>query len=204
MQDAILSTVLQVGLVLVIAGIVYGIWGRKTGSFARYLGLYRPTLLSAFLALLFGIMSVWVMLRFPGFHEVATSEASVIGRTMAKFGRENALVVLVVFALFKTSFAEELFFRGLIGKRLMSRFGFHAGNLIQASLFGAVHFLILLAPETQDRPEIAAAIIVFTGVSGWVSGWLNERLASGSIMPGWIAHGVANLMSYIGLGYGYL
>jgi hypothetical protein len=40
-------------------------------------------------------------------------------------------------------------------------------------------------------------MVALTGIMGWVNGWLNERLGNGSIVPGWIAHGLTNVISYL-------
>ena len=38
-------------------------------------------------------------------------------------------------------------------------------------------------------------IVVFTGAIAWCIGYINESKANGSIIPGWIIHGIANLFS---------
>ncbi len=73
--------------------------------------------------------------------------------------------------------------------------GFGIGNAIQAALFGAAHLLLLLAPDVTTG--FAIGMVVFTGLLGWVNGWLNEKYGGGSILPGWAAHAAANLCSYL-------
>jgi hypothetical protein len=41
----------------------------------------------------------------------------------------------------------------------------------------------------------AVVITLIIGLSGWVSGWLNENQGNGSIIPSWLVHGSANLIS---------
>lgn len=41
----------------------------------------------------------------------------------------------------------------------------------------------------------AIIITLFTALIGWVMGYLNEKLAAGSIIPSWILHGFSNLFS---------
>jgi hypothetical protein len=38
---------------------------------------------------------------------------------------------------------------------------------------------------------------LFTGFLGWFMGYINEKTASGSIIPSWIIHGLANTFSSI-------
>ena len=81
----------------------------------------------------------------------------------------------------------------------MNRFGFSLGNLLQAVLFAAVHLFLLFIPGA--KPVVVTAFVAFIGVFAWIWGWLNEKIGSGSILPGWIAHGLANLVSYLGFAY---
>jgi len=101
---------------------------------------------------------------------------------------------LAILALFKTALAEELLFRGLIGKRLIARLGFGIGNACQAALFGAVHLLVALSPLATAG--LVAALVAFTAATGFINGWLNEKRGGGSILPGWAAHASANLIAY--------
>jgi len=57
-----------------------------------------------------------------------------------------------------------------------------------------MHLLLFLTP--QAKTEVVLGMVAFTFVGGWTSGWLNEKPGSGSILPGWIAHGAANLVAY--------
>ena len=60
--------------------------------------------------------------------------------------------------------------------------------------------------QVEPWPTVPAAsttivifMAVFTGAFGWVNGWLNEKLGGGSILPGWAAHGTANLCAYMAM-----
>jgi membrane protease YdiL (CAAX protease family) len=79
--------------------------------------------------------------------------------------------------------------------------GFWGGNLAQALLFGAIHLPLLMLPSAPAHT--AAAMIGFATVMAFVSGWLNERRARGSILPGFALHAAANLTSYLGLALGW-
>jgi hypothetical protein len=39
-------------------------------------------------------------------------------------------------------------------------------------------------------------ILFFSGISGYVIGFINVKKGNGSIIPGWIAHGFGNSISY--------
>jgi uncharacterized protein len=110
--------------------------------------------------------------------------ASITGKfKQMGFGVESSLI-LVVLALF----------RGFIAKRLISFIGYEKGNVLQAALFGAIH-TVLFAFITSD---IVFLLIIFIvpSIGAYVSVYLNEKIANGSIVPGWISHGLANILAY--------
>jgi len=39
-------------------------------------------------------------------------------------------------------------------------------------------------------------ITVFSTGMGWIIGYIKEKYANGSIVPGWVAHGLGNTISY--------
>ena len=41
----------------------------------------------------------------------------------------------------------------------------------------------------------AVIITVFTAAIAWFIGYINEKKANGSIIPGWIIHAIANIFS---------
>lgn len=113
-----------------------------------------------------------------------------------------ALGAVLVYSFIKTAFTEEVFFRGFLGKRLIQRFGFGAGNLLQSSVFGLVHGVLLAG--ALDNSLLVILIACFTGLIGFALGYLNERQAGGSIMAGWLIHGLANLGSSLALMSGWV
>jgi len=194
MLNALISAVLQTLAVLLVAGIVYLLFGRKTGSFARYIGLIPTSVRASILALVVAAIAASIMVLVPQVREAGAGEHSVVGAALSGGFTPTAMGVLTIKALFQTSLSEEILFRGLIGKRLIKGLGFATGNTIQAALFGAMHLLLFLIP--QAKTEVVLGMVAFTFVGGWTSGWLNEKLGGGSILPGWIVHGAANLVAY--------
>ena len=199
MADAAISTALQLGFVLVLALIVYAALRRPEGSFLRFTGLYRASWLALATGAGFGLAAALIIVNLPGMAEMAGGERTVAGEAAAGGLGAGALASLVIAALVKTSLSEELLFRGLIGRTLIRRIGFTAGNAIQAILFGAIHLLLLLVPTASATA--VAMLVAASGISGWLSGWLNERYAAGSILPGWAAHATANLVAYLAIAW---
>jgi len=105
------------------------------------------------------------------------------------------LLPIAVYAFLQTGLSEEIFFRGFLAKRLISKFGFVAGNIVQALIFAFMHlaFVILIGTELG----ILGNFLVFAipMIFSWLAGYINEKIGSGSILPGWIMHGTANFIT---------
>ena len=194
MTTALISALLQVGAVLLIAA---GAWlaFRRPRPFRDFVGLLpaRWTIVAA--AFAGGAVLAFLITRLPAVQAMASAERTVVGETAQAGLTGEVAAILAIRALLQTSLSEELLFRGLIGRNLVRRFGFTAGNTAQAGLFGLVHLLLLLSPAATYG--LVLALVLFTAVVGWVLGWMNESLADGSILPGWAAHGGGNLTAYL-------
>jgi uncharacterized protein len=83
--------------------------------------------------------------------------------------------------------AEEVLFRGFIGGISFRRYGFAAGNTVQALVFLTPHLLLLLV-STAFWPLLPVQLL-----AGWLLGWL--RWKSGSVGPGSVAHVAANVLA---------
>jgi membrane protease YdiL (CAAX protease family) len=199
---SILGALVQIAVVMIIGGILFLFIGRGKSSFFEFLGLTRAPARVVLLGLAIGAAAALALLFAPGFSSMAKGPGTVPGEAL-KYGLSEAVIAaLIITAIFKTAFAEELLFRGIIGRRLIARLGFRAGNLIQATLFGALHLLLALTPLATG--VMVASVVVFSGALGWINGWLNERRGGGSILPGWATHAAANLCSYLSLAFGLL
>ena len=202
--NAIISAILQVLVFTAIPFLVYLIAKRRARGFFDYIGLRRPErrtmLYSTLLALAF-VLPVLLLLYFsPSVREVVTGPNTVVGR-LRSYGFSGVGVALLgLKALVQTSLSEEILFRGFVAKRLISWLGFTWGNLLQALLFGLVHLLLFTGQEFSY--PIAAGVVLFTGLGGWASGYLNERLGNGSILPSWWMHGLTNAITYGVLAFG--
>jgi membrane protease YdiL (CAAX protease family) len=120
---------------------------------------------------------------------------SVTGKLRLMDLNAISLSILLIIALLKTSFSEEILFRGFIAKQLIHKLGFKTGNFLQATVFGVIHLVLFwLLTKTTFIP--LTFILIFSSFAGWVIGYIKEKYANGSIIPGWIAHGLGNTISY--------
>jgi membrane protease YdiL (CAAX protease family) len=194
-----ISAILQVLVFTLIPFIFFLFRKDKTVTFFKYIGLYKPTTKSIVLVLLVILISITSMIGLAlvndGIKQSMLSPASVTGKFREMGFNSVTVVSLLIMALIKTSLSEEIFFRGFLGKRLINKLGFKTGNLIQASIFGLLHLLLFwFLTNTTVIPLIV--ITVFSTLMGWIIGYIKEKYANGSIIPGWVAHGLGNSISY--------
>lgn len=182
------SSVVQIILFALIPFIWWLITARKKMSFFKWIGLKKPAgtkfiLWTTGIPAAFMLVSLFVLTSLKGI-EMATSDFAGLGI--------SALPAIIVYAVFNTALPEEILFRGFILKRIANKFGFAAGNTIQALIFGIVHGIMFF---TVAGPVKALLIILFTGIIGWFMGYINEKKSDGSIIPSWIIHSIANIFS---------
>lgn len=101
-----------------------------------------------------------------------------------------AIPAVLAYGFIRTGFAEELLFRGFLLKRFGNKFGFAAGNTIQAILFGLLHGV----PFGMATGNVGVTVLLtlLPGAFGWFQGYLNEKRCKGSIIPSWLLHGTIN------------
>ena len=192
MIGIVLNTAIQVGVVLLICLVAWALWGRKASALAPWVGLTQTRLWLVAAAAACGAVAAVALLQLPAARALASGEGTVA----ASLGNTGPELVagLILLGAVKTAFAEELLFRGLIGKRLKATLGFQIGNAVQALVFGAVHLILLLVPDA--RLSVVLGAVAFATVVGWTCGWLNERRGGGSILPGWALHAGLNVTAY--------
>ena len=201
--DALLSTLLQLLVFSLLPAVVYVLQRRTVKGFWQYVGLYRSPAHAngwALLAsLLFASSTLAVAIASPALKALMLDPHSVTGQLRRSGVGPASVAVLLLTALGKTALAEEIFFRGFVAKRLMATWGFTAGNVAQAVLFGALHIGLFWSLTTN--PLVLGVVFGGATTGAALAGYLNERLAGGSILPGWISHGLANVVSYTVVGF---
>ena len=80
-----------------------------------------------------------------------------------------------------TVWAEEAAFRAALAHVGSAAFGKSGGRALQAAAFGLSHIA-----DARATGEPAAAIVLATGIGGWLFGWLADR--SGSLAAPMLAH----------------
>lgn len=203
MINEIISALLQLLVFTAIPFVVYLITKRTSKGFFDYIGLKpsnrKANLLAVLVALVFIVPPLLLTVFNTEFHQIMTDPESMSGKFRQMGFSFTTVCIIVIAAVFKTALSEEILFRGFIAKRIIAATGYQTGNILQALLFGILHTLLFMIITTNLF--FLVFIFVFPSVGAYLSVYLNEKIADGSIIPGWISHGGANLISYSVVGF---
>lgn len=200
----LISAVLQLIAFSLVPFVVFLFRKDKSVSFLRYIGLYgtssRAMLLVIAACLLTVSGGIGLVLVNEGMREAVTAPASVTGKLRMMGLSSSSVIMLLLIAWIKTSLSEEIFFRGFVAKRLIAWLGFNTGNVIQSAIFGLVHFALFWKLSHAGFASLTV-IFFFSTLAGWTLGYIKEKIANGSVIPGWVAHGLGNTISYFVIAY---
>lgn len=198
MTNELISTLFQLLAFTAIPFIVYLVKYRKKSSFLLYIGIKtapKKALYLSFAAIFLLVLPILLLFYFnEEFRAVLLDPKSLTGSIKTYGFSFQTLILLVLIAVVKTALSEEIFFRGFLAKRLISITNFAIGNGLQSIIFGALHILAFLG--ITDNLGVLLIIFIFPALFSFVVTYINEIKANGSIVPGWIAHATANLITY--------
>ena len=187
--NKIISSLLQIIIFSIIPFLFWCFSARKQESFREWIGLKKikggkKTALAIIIMTTFYLLISLILLNSLKNIENATTEFQGL-----KFA---ALPAIFIYAVFNTSFPEEVLFRGFNLKRLAKKLGFIKANFIQSLLFGLLHG-VMFFPLVGNLKTIL--IILLTSLIALSMGYINEKLSGGSIIPSWIIHAISNLIA---------
>ena len=196
-MDVFLNELMGAVLQLLIFSLIPLVWwlitARKAGNFFSWIGLKRivhtgkpaGTLLSVVVSTaVYGALTSLCM-------SLISDQITAAGSQFAGLGFAGVPVALA-YGYIRTGLAEEIVFRGFILKRVQNKFGFAAGNLAQAVLFGLLHGVPF--GLVSQNVVVVVLMTILPGAFGWYQGWLNEKRCGGSIVPSWLLHGTINFL----------
>lgn len=187
-----ISAVLQVIMATSIPLIWWVVIARKEVTFFQWIGLKKPQLYNKkkYFILFSGAVILFCMMSFTIIPMISNAQNLATSR----FTNQGIIAIIpaFIYAFIQTGLSEELFFRGFLGKRFINQFGFVFGNLLQAILFGAIHGAMLYTSIGIGKTIMVTG---FTGLIGWLMGYINEKQSNGSIVSSWCMHGIANTIS---------
>lgn len=189
----------QVVLFALIPFIWWLITARKKENFFKWLGLkkvksngglLKSVVIAVIALIVYGFMTNFLANKFAG--DVTTAGSGFAGKGMA------GIPLALVYGLIRTGLSEEILFRGFLLKRISGKFGFVVGNLVQSIAFGLVHGVPFGA--ATHNVGVTVVLTILPAIVGFILGWVNEKKASGSIVPSWMLHGITNvIVSCLGL-----
>lgn len=191
------SSLLQFATVVVITMIMYFWINNSDKNYFRWIGLYPPKgkkwLKSSLIV--FGLSILIMLGPLTLFQQFGMLDEDIFTTSFTGVGLSaTTLVSILLAAILKTAVAEELVFRGFIGKRIANKFGYLPGNLIQSVLFGLPHGLPLII--AYDMYLVGITLIFSAGIVGYLQFRLNEKQAAGSIFPSICIHALMNILSF--------
>ena len=200
-SELLINTILQLILFSIIPVLWWFFSARKKEPLFSWLGLTVPKFVSSSKAILVFLLSLGPLLALGIYLILSFEDRSVLAQ--AKFAQLGigGIVPILIYAVFQTGLSEEIFFRGFLNKRLSNKFGFAIGNTVQAVLFGSVHGLLLFG---SLQISLILLIVAFTAATGWLMGFLNEKLSGGSIIPSWTIHSLANIIPAVLIAFGVI
>ena len=198
MVNTLISAIVQVLVFTLIPFLFFIIKNKSAKGFLSYVGLKKSTKRANTLALLImallAIPLLLLMVTNIEFRSIMTNPKSTSGGIKQVGIGLEAIVTILIVALLRTSLSEEIFFRGFLAKRLIALTNFRTGNILQALIFGIIHTVLFLS--ITHNPLFLLVIFIFPTIAAYFQTYLNEKYANGSIVPGWIAHGIANVVAY--------
>jgi len=175
--------------------VFYIITKRTIKGFLAYIGLKKVTYIKSikkiillFLAAYSFNIIIIIIIDFSKINNVIESSFSE-----DDLGILFLILSILIYGFIQTGLSEEIFFRGFLAKRLISKIGYFYGNLIQAIIFGSLHYYSLSGASM----EVRILQIITATIMGYYFCYINERKTNGSIVIGWIFHAITNILTVI-------
>ncbi|MGB3954917.1 MAG: CPBP family intramembrane glutamic endopeptidase [Brooklawnia sp.] len=187
-MSVIITAVVQAVVFLALPFVWWMVTARRRIGFFAWLGWKRPVVQRP-KALAAAIVGGFLLFLAPALviaRMVASSSATSQFQGLGWAG----LPGVIAYALLQTAFAEESLFRGFLLKRIAGRLGFWPANAIQGVVFALIHAVPF---GLAVNAGLGTAIGFLSGAIALAMGYLNERLAGGSLIPSWSLHAAANL-----------
>ena len=196
MISGIILTLIVFGFCLVF----YRLRHKKKSGFLNYIGIYgtntKSVLYAIFIAVLAYACSMLVLAHF-GLQQLILNPNTPAWSLRSNGFTLTEILKIFSFACIGTALWEELFFRGFLAKRLISFFGFIIGNIAQAVIFGLVHIAVFFLVKLNIELSAYLCIFLIPTFLAYGMAYLNERVAKGSILPGYISHALLNILTPI-------
>ncbi|ACL68792.1 CPBP family intramembrane glutamic endopeptidase [Halothermothrix orenii] len=194
----LMNAIFQLILFSLLPLVFYIITRRTIKGFLAYIGLKKVAYIKSFKKIIllflaaysFNLITITII-----YLKGELAKINAIGSSFSDddLGMIFLILSVLIYSFIQTGLSEEIFFRGFLAKRLISKTGYFYGNLIQAITFGSIHYFSLNGASTKVRIlEMITATIM-----GYFYCYINERKTNGSIVIGWIFHAITNTATVI-------
>lgn len=215
MFEQLTSSLTQIIAVLILCALVWGILRlvrRKTNykvSLFRFLGLHlqgfhwNKNFSLLFVGILFLAVSSTIFQFFfiNEFSQISKNDNSPYWQILKSGFSFEGLILGLIYCVLKAGLSEEILFRGLIAKRLISKLGYRNGNIAQAFVFWFLHFLLVGAMAKSWLSLLQLTVLLTIFPISLLFGFANEKLGGGSIIPSWILHSSMNFATFLTLAF---
>lgn len=203
-MSLVISTLFSSIFNVILFSLIPGLWWlfrhRKEETFFHWIGLTKPHIKAGWklcvlfiLAYLFFQNIDFTALLPAGTMETLGESDNISSNVYAGMGIA-AIIPGAIQAYLANGTAEEIFFRGFLGKRFCGKFGSTAGILLQAVCFALMHNLLYMIAGIPVGIQYHLVMFLFTGIAAVLLGILCEKLYNGSIIPCIFVHGTVDFI----------
>ena len=192
LKHLIIETIMQWLIFLIIPVVVYLIFFRKKEGFLSFLGLKKIQRVEKSLLIKISIVSIVYIAISIFWTQKYTLGSDDIRLLSFKQSGLSIQTVLIIFihSIIRTSFLEEIVFRGFLINSLRYKLKFKIANHIQALIFAGIHVLAMLSFDTIDMVMCATAIYILSIYFGKIT-----KASEYSVFYSSILHGALNILA---------
>lgn len=189
-----IETMIQWLLFLVIPGVVYLVFFRKKEGLLSFLGLKKSQRVEKDLFIKISIVSIVyiaISILWTQKYTLGSDDIRLLSFNESGLSIQTILIILI-HSIVRTSFLEEIVFRGFLINSLKYKLGFKIANHIQALIFTGIHILAMLRFDIIDMAMGVTAIYILSIYFGKIT-----KASGYSIFYSSIVHGALNVLAGI-------
>lgn len=194
--ELIVNTALQWLVFLILPVICYLTFFKNKYPFSYYLGLKKPVprsklvirrlvLVTSALSLTFFLFSYLLLRKY----DIGTDDVRLVSYLETGWSIQT-LVVIFLHSIVRTSFLEEIIFRGFLINTLSHKLTFNLANHIQSLIFTGIHILGMVQMGLHTGDILLSTLVIY--VLSLLFGRLFSE-SNGSIVYSALFHGMANM-----------
>lgn len=198
LMQLIIETAIQWIVFFILPVLCYLVFFRKIYSFPAYIGLKKPVIqsdrifkrdliITAVVTLAFMLYSTFLSKKY----EIGGDDIRLLSYLQTGWSLQTLLIIFVQ-SILRTSFLEELIFRGFIINTISHKLSFTITNHIQAIIFTVIHIFGLVQMKFS-MPDIIISTITIYIMSLFFGKLFKE--SNGSMIYSGIFHGVSNIFA---------